>query len=64
METIEAAYQSHLVKPTDNFVTVEKMEVDFTRMKMKKKKGEVGYLCSTLVRAVIFCKAYVVCPAV
>lgn len=42
MESIEAAYQKYLTSPTDRFITVEKLEIDFSRMKLKKRKGETS----------------------
>lgn len=41
MEAIEQAYQSWLPNRSEKTVIVDKLEIDFARMKMKKRKGEV-----------------------
>ncbi|VDN44611.1 unnamed protein product [Gongylonema pulchrum] len=41
MEAIEQAYQAWLANQSEKTVMVDKLEIDFTNMKLKKKKGEV-----------------------
>lgn len=51
MDAVEKAFQEWQKNPTDRPVVVDKLEIDFGRMKLKKKKDEV---CDILLLLLLF----------